>query len=322
MSTLEVTCARCEKKFRVRAEFAGRSTRCPGCSAPITIGGDPRPAPPPKRDEEERPRPKRRDDDDDEPRRPEANWRSARTAFQREQVAVIFALIGIFGNFFNFCIVSLERHSSDFQPVLIFFVLLFGLGPSLVTTTFGLMARISALGAPKESLARGSAKASLFCNLAGLASLVVLALTLLASIGESNPDPLPMVVAIGGVVLSGIASMLTFIGFVAQAGIALRSAAISRGVARTGVAMTVCLLAMLGISVLYAIVSELTSQPSYYGNGPYRSAYYNRDHSGFFMFAVGILIPLSLGVILILYHRLLAAGRQAAKGGPSARDDD
>src|SRR5215217_7143920 len=103
MSTLEVACGRCERRFRVRAEFAGRSTRCPGCSAPITIAGAARPAAPPPRSEEEprpRPRPRRRDDDDDGPRRPALNWASTDVALRREQIAVIFALLSFLSGLF------------------------------------------------------------------------------------------------------------------------------------------------------------------------------------------------------------------------------
>ncbi len=66
------------------------------------------------------------------------------------------------------------------------------------------MARISALGTPKESRARGSAMSSMLCSLSGLACLVILALAMLASIGSHEPDPLPMIVALGGLVLSSL----------------------------------------------------------------------------------------------------------------------
>src|SRR5262245_42504677 len=111
MSTLEIACGRCEKRFRVRAEFAGRSTRCPGCSAPITIAGPTTPSAPPSRvapEERARPRP-RRSDDDDEPRRPGLNWSAAETAFRREQLAVIFGFLSIFGGFFVSCAARMGR---------------------------------------------------------------------------------------------------------------------------------------------------------------------------------------------------------------------
>ena len=75
MSTLEVACARCDKRFRVRAEFAGKTSRCPGCSAPLTIGGSSRPRPRgPTPKSRPRPRPRPRDDEDDRPRGPTGDW--------------------------------------------------------------------------------------------------------------------------------------------------------------------------------------------------------------------------------------------------------
>src|SRR5205814_1286106 len=106
MSTMEIACARCDKKFRVRAEFAGRSTRCPGCSAPITIGNAPRAAlePRPSEQAQPKPRPKPRDDEDDAPRRKSLNWSSTDQAFRREQMTVIFSFVSILGAFLTFCI--------------------------------------------------------------------------------------------------------------------------------------------------------------------------------------------------------------------------
>src|SRR4051794_1099956 len=100
MSTLEVACGRCEKRFRVRAEFAGKSSRCPGCSAPLVIAGT-RPAevPKPRRDEpDERPRPRRPRDEDDTPG-PSGNWKPVYTALGREQGAVLFGLVTFVSSF-------------------------------------------------------------------------------------------------------------------------------------------------------------------------------------------------------------------------------
>src|SRR4051812_44023878 len=121
MSTIEISCARCEKKFRVRSEFAGRSTRCPGCSAPITIDGSKPPPPPPKPVEEERPRPSRRPrDEEDEPRRPVMDLKGAETACRREQVALIFALAGILGGFFVSCLGRMAGPSGDMEAIMLF----------------------------------------------------------------------------------------------------------------------------------------------------------------------------------------------------------
>lgn len=313
MSTLEIGCGRCDKKFRVRAEFAGRSTRCPGCSAPITIAGAAS-APPPRVVEEDRPRPRsrRRDEDDEEPRRPMADWAPVEAAFRREQWAVIFVFIGILGSLFSFCAANLTRHTGEMEPAVIFFVLLFGIGPPITTAAFGIMARAAAVAAPKESFARGSARSSMVCAIAGVICLVIFALTMLASIGSSGPDPLPMIVGLGGVILSGMGAFATFLGFVAQVGIARRSAAVSQAVARLSVTIASCLVGILGIGFLYTLISEMTT-PAYY--------YSRHEHEGFFSFVLGILLPLAFGVVLILYHRALAAGRQAVLGEERRRYD-
>ena len=39
MSTIEFTCSNCAKTFRVRSEFAGKSTHCPACSQRVQIAG-------------------------------------------------------------------------------------------------------------------------------------------------------------------------------------------------------------------------------------------------------------------------------------------
>src|SRR5262249_25469486 len=107
MSTLEVMCGRCDKKFRVRAEFAGRSTRCPGCSAPLTIAGA-RPATPARTADPEverpRPRPRPRDDEEDAHRRSTGDWKPVDLALGREQMALVFLLVQVFCTFIAICL--------------------------------------------------------------------------------------------------------------------------------------------------------------------------------------------------------------------------
>ena len=220
MSTLDIACARCEKKFRVRAEFAGRSTRCPGCSSPITIAAAPRPAPPPKPVEVERPRPRPRNDDEEDSHRPVGNWRPVAIACRREQTAVMFALVGIFGSFFSFCLANIFRRSSETEGIVQFFVLLLGIAPVLVMSIFGLTARAAALGVPREAVTRGSAMASLLCNLAGLVCLIIVSLLLLNGLDSPRPSEVPIAVGVGGLIISGLGAMATFLAFIAQVGIA------------------------------------------------------------------------------------------------------
>src|SRR5262245_29481946 len=321
MSTLDVTCSQCTKTFRVRAEFAGKSTRCPGCSAPITISGM-RPAPPgpPEPREAPRPRPRRRDDEDDEPRRPPQNWASVDMAFRREQVAVVFVLIGILCDYFAFCLGQSMGPSGRNEGAFVALGLLLVIGPSLAAAAFGLMARISALKPPPETKARTSAVASLLCGLSGLASLVLIAFASLLSIDAQRPTELPVAVAIGGLLLATLGSVATFVTFVVQIGIYRRSAAMSAAVGRLAVAVCVCVLSLLGIGLLYMLVSEMTT-PNYGGGyGPYGS--YRPGHERFYEITVFFLFPLALAVVLILYPRLLAAGRQSLQAGTPARQEE
>lgn len=324
MSTLDVTCGRCDKRFRVRAEFAGKSTRCPGCSAPITIGGSKAPPPPrEERAERPRPRPRSRDEDDETARRPASNWKPVATALAREQVAVVFALLTILGSYLVLCLSRAAVGPYGPDGILLTFMLLVLVGPTLVAAVAGLTARIAAVGAPAESLAKGSAVVSLLCSLAGLGCLLMLGLGALANLDRTAPSELPMLVATGGLVVSALGAIGTFGGFVAQIGIARRSAAVSRAVGRTAVAAGVCVLGLLAVGVLGALAAELStpSYPQYGPNnwGPQRG--HNEMEVLQFLF-MGLLLPMSVGVMLILYHRLLAAARRAVVDEPTGRYDD
>jgi DNA-directed RNA polymerase subunit RPC12/RpoP len=321
MSTLEVVCARCDKRFGVRSEFAGKSTRCPGCSAPITIGAATRPGPP--RDESpERPRPKPRErDDDDEPRRPTANWKPVDSALGREQIAVLFVLFIFIASIIDvFVAFTIGSHGPDVF-VQVFMVLLV-VGPAIVAGVFGLAARLSALRAPAECYSKGATVSSLLCAFAALASLIMFGIAILVSIDQHRPSELPMMVAMGGLVLSTLAAVATFLGFVTQVGIARKSGDVARAVGRTAVTACICLCGMIAIAILYTLFSEFDEPtPSYYGQyGNYNSYY--RDDSPFYRFVLGILLPLSFGVVLILYHRLLAAARRSIRGEAERRYED
>ena len=236
MSTMEIVCARCDKKFRVRSESAGRSTRCPGCSAPITIGNAPRaaaPEPRPSQEERPKPRPKPREDDDDAPRRRTLNWGSTEQAFRREQLTVIFSFVGVLGAFVTFCLGQMARTPMmGDDPFLMIIMLIFGVGPLLATSAFGLAARVSAVTVPSETLAKGSAIASLLSAIAGMLSLVVLVISIMNSYDNQGHDGLPSAVATCALLLSGLVAALHFAGFTAQVGIYQRSpAAVSRGIA-------------------------------------------------------------------------------------------
>jgi hypothetical protein len=241
-------------------------------------------------------------------------------AFRREQVALVCALLSILGGFFISCAGRMAAPAGRMEGPLMVLLLLVAVGPALASAAFGLMARISAMGVPRETLARSSAVASLLCGLAGLACLVGLAFTFLVSIDAQRPMDLGLSVSLGGLVLSVVGAVGTFLGFVTQVGIARRSAAVSRGVGRMAVAAAVCTLVLLGISVLYTLIVEATTPT--YGYGPYGGYQHYPDHSGFAVVMLGILMPLAFGVVLILYHRLLAAGRRAVNSEAAGRYDD
>jgi lysylphosphatidylglycerol synthetase-like protein (DUF2156 family) len=247
--------------------------------------------------------------------------RTAETACRREQIALIFALLGILGGFFISCLGRTSSPGAGMEEIMLFLVLLVAVGPSLATGAFGIMARISAMGVPKACLARGAATSSFLCSIAGIVCLLAFAIALVSSIDSQRPGELPMVVSMGGLIISVLGAVVTFVGFVGQIGIVRKSAGVSRAVGRTSIAIAVCVLSLIGIGLLYTLANEAIGEPAYY-RGPYGPVAYHQDHSTFYSVMLGILMPLAFGVVLILYHRLLAAGKLAAGGEPPASSND
>lgn len=310
MSTLDITCGRCAKSFRVRAEFAGRATRCPGCSAPLTIGGSARPAAPREEEPGPRPRPRPRDDDD-RPAKPLGNWKPVDTALGREQAALVCLLIQVACGLLGVCLAAAGGPGGFLNSYLVIPVAILLGGPALAAVVFGVSARVSATGAPDDSLARGAARASLVSAVVCLGCLAFFTLAALMRIDSNQRDELPLVVASAGVVASALAAVGSFAGFVAQVGIARRSAAVSRKVGALAIAATVCAAMLVGVGGLYTVANEaFAPPPTYHARG------FNPgpDHSDFYRFAVFGLGPIGLGVMLVLYHRLLAAARRSIRG--------
>jgi hypothetical protein len=232
-------------------------------------------------------------------------------------VAVVFVLMTILCSYLVFCLANVTRGGGPPEAIVLVLMLLLLVGPSLVAGVFGLAARVAAMSAPAEALARGSAVASLLCGLGGLASLVMIGISILASIEHQGPQSeLPMVVATGGAILSTLGALATFIGFVAQVGMARRSKSASRAVSRIAVGGAVCVLVLLGIGILYTAAAEAMGP----GYSPQYGRVY-RDDGPFYGVMTGVLIPLAFAVVLILYHRLLAAARAAVLGEPAGRDE-
>lgn len=310
MSTLDVACERCDKRFRVRAEFAGKTTRCPGCSAPITIGGS-RPAPPPREERVERPAPRPKPRDDDErPRGPTGDWRPVDSALGREQVAVTFALATVPCSFCAFCLGRMAGTSAGVDgPVMVLSLLLI-LGPTLVAGAFGITARVVALGAPPESQTRGTAIASLLCAIAGVLSVLVFGLAFLATIDRHEGTGFMPVVATIGLLLSAFAAVGTFVGLVAQVGIVRRSSLVSSALGRMAMTACVAVLVVTGLSLLLALAVESTTNS--YSRSP-------MDEERVAVALFGVLLPLGFAAILVGYHRLLAAARRAVREEPGGR---
>ena len=150
-----------------------------------------------------------------------------------------------------------------------------------------------------------------------LGCLIMMAFSMMIGFDMQRSTEVPMTIAVAGLVLSTLGAVATFVGFVAQVGIARRSAAVSEAVGRTSTGIAVCILVILGIAVFYTLMSELTANPNLPNYGYSRYG----EHEVFFRIVFLFLMPLSIGVILVLYHRMLAAGRRALQGEPSGRYD-
>jgi hypothetical protein len=124
-------------------------------------------------------------------------------------------------------------------------------------------------------------------------------------------DGLPLVVGLFGLMITFFGALMTFGMFAAQVGIFRRSAAISGGVRQCAIGIAVCVAALVGIGLLYVFGSGVLSPP-----GPFRGP---AAHEGFFFLTLGLLFPIAFGVVLFLYHRLLAAGRRALDGEAAGR---
>jgi hypothetical protein len=304
MSTLEVACGNCDKRFRVRAEFAGKSTRCPGCSATITISGS-KPAPPPREERDERPRPRPRPrDDDDRSALPAGDWRPVDTALGREQVAVIFALVNVVGSFLAFCLMRMAEGFGGTNEPLMVLAALFLVGPGLVSGAFGVTGRVAALGGPKEALGGGAAAASLLCAISAVVAILGVGLAFLTMLGAGYNSGFGVAIAATVALVSIFGAIGTFAAFTAQVGIARRSADVGKAFGRAAVTSCIAVLAIAGIGLFLLLVVEATS-------GPYRSHDNEEIISGALF---GILLPTGFAAVLVGYHRLLAAARLAVRG--------
>src|SRR5262249_23291213 len=149
-----------------------------------------RPAPPPREERAERPapRPRPRDDDQDRTHRPTGDWRPVDSALGREQVAVVFALATVPCSFFGYCLGRAAGAAAGADAAVMAFTLLLVVGPALAAGAFGVTARVAAMAAPTESLSRGTVVSSLLCAIAAVLTVLVVGLSLLASV-EARQGP-------------------------------------------------------------------------------------------------------------------------------------
>lgn len=322
MSTLEIACGNCNKRFRVRAEFAGKTTRCPGCSASLVVGAPTVAVPPPIPVDDESPRRRSRPrplEDDAPPNEPQLHWTSVDTALRREQTALYFLALQVLCDLFLVLLAMTVGPVAGNGPFILF-ALLLGLGPSLAAGVLGLMARVAALGAPPEARVRGSAMCSMLLAIATLLAMLGVGLLYLVQLEGSRFDDGLFAVAIGATLLAAVASVATFSIFTVQVGVARRSREVATALGRVGIAATICVFILLA-GGLFASLMELLFTPSqsYYGNPyggygygyPYGYPYRPRYGENITRVLLVVGVPLSALVLVIMYHRLLAAARRA-----------
>lgn len=299
MNGIDVTCGNCTRSFRVRPEFAGRTTRCPNCSASLTIGASSAPAP---RAREERPRAQLKDNADDRPNRPSGNWKPLNRAFAREQTAIVLLGIDILADAMIACLGSMT--GPNMPAILVVLAILVTGLPLLVAFCFAVGARLAATGAPEGSMVRGTARCSLACLLFPIGFAIYF---MIGSALASRPTETVGMVSLVGSILSALAALVTFGACVGQTAIALRSIETSIWLTRlaiTTVSSIVIMAVMLGGWGL--LDASLASPYGYYrlpdAFGPV----------ALFMFAI------SIAIHLVIYHRMLAAAREAVRMGQTA----
>ncbi len=307
MAMLDVTCEHCGRQFRVRGEFAGKSTRCPGCSKPLTIGAAAKAAPP-REEYDDAPRPRRREPDP-EPTGVTGNWKRTAKALGSEQAAVRFLGVQVLADLVAFCLMRGTGSVGQVPAIVVMLFLILIVGPGIMTVVMGLTARFGAVNIPPEAKAGGTAWASVFCALGGMLAMIVVGFGLLISIEGSRRDADPVLMAgvLGGFVMT-TGAVVTFAAMIAQIGIATGSREISAGIGRMGVGFMVCLLISVVLGGCGTVMMEGLGGNRNYGYGP--------NYDGLFaIFAFTSLI--TAGIMLVLYHSLLGSAKKALQYAPT-----
>jgi DNA-directed RNA polymerase subunit RPC12/RpoP len=295
MATLDIACSACGKAFRVRAEFAGRSTRCPGCSAPISISSKSE-EPPPTMPEPVR-RPKRRFDGEDD-RKPKlsGDWKPVVKAFDNEMTALIFMGLQIIGLIFGSCVIGAFRQISDVGILL--FIALLMVGPGFIGGIFGLFARISARRA-QNLIESSAASGALTSCIGGIVSITAGFFGLLMSVSNSMGNPLLLVTSMGCAFVCTLASIGAFLAFTLQVGVKIKSKTISRSIGRMANEIAWIVVVFVGLLILIAFSLESI-----------RSPYGHRETEVPIIFVSVLFLPIFLVSFGIKYRGLLRTARE------------
>lgn len=305
MAMIEVSCGECGRQFRVRREFIGKSTRCPGCSRQMTIGET---APPPSST-----LPEVYDDAPPPPRRPKlpavemrsGEWKKTLRAINYEQTAVRFLGIQVLSSFVALCVTTGIRSWGRLPPLIVVIFIIFVFGPALISGIFALLARIAALGVPASTHGRPTATASAFCVLGMMFLSIIFGLGFLMSIdGNRGGDGLMLTTLVAGTLML-FGALVTFGALIAQIGIVLGASSISRGIGNLAVAFMISMI----ISVVFVGCGSGFS--GVFDHNPYGRTYEP------FIVIIGLSMLVTVGVSLVMYHSLLSSVKLALKTAPS-----
>ena len=106
----------------------------------------------------------------------------------------------------------------------------------------------------------------------------------------------------------GLFAFATFCGFIAQVGIETRGKEISRAIGRTAIGTAITVAVVLALAGILAF-GQLIVNPGY-----------SRDQERVANIVVGVLVPISALVIMMMYQSLLGAGRRSLANRVADRD--
>ena len=307
MAMLDVSCEHCGKQFRVRGEFAGKSTRCPGCSKPLSIGLPvTAQAPPPRDEDDDAPRLRRRTTTpktESVGMAPE--WKGTLKALGNEQAAVRFLGVQVLADVIAFCLSRVAPTMNNLPPLLVVLFLLFCLGPAIMAVVMGLSARVAVLNIPSATTAGGTAWSSTICGLGGLLSVLLLGLAFLMSLEGNARSSQPMfVMALASGFLMTGGAVFSFTILIAQVGMTIGSREISGAIGRMGISFTVCLVATLLFGGCVSVMSGAFAPRNYNQFGPTPMFEGVVAIGGFSMLLTSI-------ILLVFYHSLLSHAKKA-----------